>query len=60
MAVKERYIGEIYADGKKVESVDVMIERLQMLKKMMLGSREDLLALSDVEVPEDFKVEEWK
>ena len=44
----------------KVESVDVMIERLQMLKKMMLGSREDLLALSDVEVPEDFKVEEWK
>ena len=43
-----------------VESVDVMIERLQMLKKMMLGSREDLLALSDVEVPEDFKVEEWK
>ena len=40
--------------------MDVMIERLQMLKKMMLGSREDLLALSDVEVPEDFKVEEWK
>ena len=44
----------------KVESVDVMIERLQMLKKMMLGSKEDLLALSEVEVPEDFKVEEWK
>lgn len=37
-----------------------MIERLQMLKKMMLGSKEDLLALSEVEVPEDFKVEEWK
>lgn len=44
----------------KIESVDVMIERLQMLKKMMSGSREDLLELSEVEVPEDFKVEEWK
>lgn len=40
----------------KIESVDVMIERLQTLKKMMLGSREDLLELSEVEVPEDFKV----
>ena len=27
---------------------------------LMLGSKEDLLALSEVEVPEDFKVEEWK
>lgn len=51
---------EVLMVFNKVESVDVMIERLQMLKKMMLGSKEDLLALSEVEVPEDFKVEEWK
>ena len=51
---------EVLMVFNKVESADVMIERLQMLKKMMLGSKEDLLALSEVEVPEDFKVEEWK
>lgn len=51
---------EVLMVFNKIESVDVMIERLQMLKKMMSGSREDLLELSEVEVPEDFKVDEYE
>lgn len=44
----------------KIESLDVVIERLQMLREMMLGEKDDLLEMSDVETPDDFKLEDMQ
>ena len=40
----------------KLESLDVVIERLQLLREMMLGESEDLLEMTEPESEGDFKV----